>query len=72
MNPRYLNAITELMQGNSDVFYGLVQDIRLFYGKKISPFDPRFNPNLEVTNQHNNSSHNISTQKGGAQTTAHS
>jgi hypothetical protein len=42
MNPRYLNSSHLLMQGNSDVFYGFLDDIWHLYHHKISPNDPRF------------------------------
>lgn len=34
-NPRYLNSEYYLISGNKDVFWGLVDDIRLVYGNKI-------------------------------------
>jgi hypothetical protein len=42
MNPRYLNAIEHLVDGNEDVFWGFFDDIWHLYNKKVSPFDPRF------------------------------
>lgn len=42
MNPRYLQAIEYLVEGNEDVFWGFFDDIWHLYNKKVSPFDPRF------------------------------
>ena len=43
MNPRYLWADDYLLEGNSDVFWGLMDDIWYFMQNKISPFDSRNN-----------------------------
>ena len=42
MNPRYLWAEDYLMEGNDDVFWGLIFDIWCFYSQKVSPYDPRY------------------------------
>ena len=42
MNPRYLHAQTYLMDGNEDVFWGLLDDIYHLYYHKISPYDLRY------------------------------
>ena len=42
MNPRYLFAQDYLIQGNEDVFWGLMDDIWHLYNKKASPYDPRY------------------------------
>ena len=41
MNPRYLWADTELINGNYDVFYGLLDDIWHLTYNKISIYDKR-------------------------------
>lgn len=41
-NPRYLGGMYFLINGNKDVFWGLLDDIRLVYGNKISRRDRRF------------------------------
>ena len=42
MNPRYLHAQIYLMDGNEDVFWGLLDDIYHLYYHKISPHDLRY------------------------------
>ena len=42
MNPRYLWAEDYLIEGNEDIFWGLIYDIWCFYSQKISPYDPRY------------------------------
>jgi hypothetical protein len=41
-NPRYLRSEYYLMNGQKDVFWGFVEDIRCVYGNKISSKDRRF------------------------------
>ena len=44
-NPRYLSSEYYLMNGQKDVFWGLIEDIRCVYGNKISIKDRRFKSN---------------------------
>ena len=42
MNSRYIFAQDYLMEGNENVFWGLLDDIWHLYNKKISPYDARY------------------------------
>ena len=42
MNPRYLFAYNNLVEGDEDVFWGFLDDLRYLYHNKKSPFDLRF------------------------------
>jgi hypothetical protein len=49
MNPRYLWAVDHLRDGNEDVFWGFLDDIRYLYINKESPFDPRVQKRLTTS-----------------------
>lgn len=51
-NPRYLCSEYYLMNGNKDVFWGLLDDIRLVYNNKVSSKDTRYK---RKRNQHKQS-----------------
>lgn len=42
MNARYIFAQDYLMEGNEDVFWGLLDDIWHLYNKKVSPYDVKY------------------------------
>lgn len=42
MNPRYLWALEYLIEGNSDIFYGLLDDIWHLYNNKNNSNDKRY------------------------------
>ena len=55
MNPRYLWAEEYLMEGNDDVFWGLLFDIWCFYSQKVSPYDPRYKESKSGGHDHSTS-----------------
>ncbi|EAR85796.2 hypothetical protein TTHERM_00312780 (macronuclear) [Tetrahymena thermophila SB210] len=60
MNPRYLfNSEEYLMEGNSDIFWGLLDDIWHLFHSKQSPFDKR-SESYALKNQKNQQKEGIS------------